>query len=76
VAAVLLTTILVTRSAPAAEGLSDGQFDRLCDQLRLKNQRWAGIPWKVNVTEARRAAHAQRKPVFLVVNTGNCAGWV
>jgi hypothetical protein len=47
----------------------------LREQLDLKNQPWTTIPWKISLTEARRLAAADRKPIFLVVNTGNCLGW-
>lgn len=60
--------------APAA-GLAGEEFARLREQLHLKNQPWATIPWKVSLTEARRLAAAGRKPIFLVVNTGNSLGW-
>jgi hypothetical protein len=60
--------------APAA-GLSEAEFARLHKQLSLKNQPWATIPWKVSLTEARQRAAAECKPIFLVVNTGNCLGW-
>lgn len=49
---------------------------RLCDQLALKNQPWAGIRWEVSLTEARARAAKEGKPVFLVVNTGNVLGFV
>jgi len=34
------------------------------------------VAWKVSVTEARRVAAETKKPIFLVVNTGNCLGFV
>lgn len=49
---------------------------RLCDQLALKNQPWAGIRWEVSLTEARARAVKEGKPVFLAVNTGNVLGFV
>jgi hypothetical protein len=60
--------------APAAS-ISEAEFARLSKQLRLKSQPWATIPWKVSLTAARRLAAAERKPIFLVVNTGNSLGW-
>jgi hypothetical protein len=77
VAAVLLAATppcLRSEETPAAS-LSKTEFVRLSERLRLKNQPWARIPWKVSVTEARRLAFQERKPIFLVVNTGNCLGW-
>jgi hypothetical protein len=63
--------------ASAAEGdrLSDTEFAALQKALHVKNQPWATIPWKVSVTQARQIAARERKPIFLVVNTGNCLGW-
>ena len=59
-----------------AAGLSALEFERLLRELDVKRQPWAGIPWKISVTEARQAAAEAGKPVFLVVNTGNCLGFV
>ena len=52
------------------------RYEQIRGQLRLKNQPWAKVNWRTNVTEARRAAAEARKPIFLVVNTGNCLGFV
>jgi hypothetical protein len=60
--------------APAAI-LSEAEFVRLREELDLKNQPWSTIPWKVSLTEARQWAASRHKPIFLVVNTGNCLGW-
>ena len=42
--------------------------------LDIKNQPWATIPWKYSITEARQLAAKTRKPIFIVVNTGNALG--
>ncbi len=55
---------------------SRAEFDRLHKELDLKNQPWATISWKVTLTEARESAAKHGKPIFLVVNTGNCLGFV
>lgn len=55
--------------------LSGEEFNRLFEQLHVKNQPWAGIPWQTNVTEARRLAAREHKSIFMVVNTGNCLGY-
>jgi hypothetical protein len=57
-------------------GISRNEFDALLKELNLKSQPWASVPWKVSVTEARQEAAKQKKPIFLVVNTGNCLGFV
>jgi hypothetical protein len=70
----------LARPPAAGEGqqaeLSPAEFGRLLHQLDPGNQPWTTIPWKVSVTEARRLAARERKPIFLVVNTGNCLGFV
>jgi hypothetical protein len=57
-------------------GLSRAEFDRLQKVLSLKNQPWATIPWKNTLPEARAQAAKEKKPIFMVVNTGNCLGFV
>ena len=59
---------------PNAE-LSKAEFTQVLRQLHVKNQPWAKIGWKVSLTEARQIAAKEKKPIFLVVNTGNCLGW-
>jgi hypothetical protein len=59
-----------------APAIGADEFNRLCTELHVKNQPWATIPWKVSVTEARIAAAKAKKPIFLVINTGNCLGIV
>lgn len=63
-------------AAPAIEPIGDSEFRMLADELDLRRAPWASIPWRTSLTEARQAAASERKPVFLVVNTGNCLGFV
>ena len=60
---------------PAA-GLTEAEFKKLKAVLDLKNQPWTTIPWKYSLTEARKLAAKTRKPIFMVVNTGNVMGCV
>lgn len=57
-------------------GLPRVEFDRLQKLMNLKNQPWAAIPWKNTLPEARAQAAKEMKPIFMVVNTGNCLGFV
>jgi hypothetical protein len=72
--------ILCSSSASADSGsfqeLTPPEFEKLRHELDPRNQPWAAIPWTVSVTEARKLAARDRKPIFLVVNTGNCLGFV
>jgi len=56
--------------------LSQAEFKELKAKLDVKNQPWASIPWKYSLTEARQLAAATKKPIFIVVNTGNVLGCV
>jgi hypothetical protein len=56
--------------------LSLAEFKELKAKLDVKNQPWASIPWKYSLTEARRLAAATKKPIFMVINTGNVLGCV
>lgn len=68
---------LSVRHAPAEEpaGLSVADFDRHFKQLHVKQQRWAGISWQTSLTEARKRAARENKPIFFNVNTGNALGF-
>jgi hypothetical protein len=57
-------------------GLTEAEFKELKPVLDLKNQPWTNIPWKYSLTEARRLAAKTKKPIFMVVNTGNVMGCV
>ncbi|MEX0718777.1 MAG: hypothetical protein WD066_19440 [Planctomycetaceae bacterium] len=59
----------------ALPGLSDEEFARLHQELEMKGGMWE-LDWKISVTEARKQAAKERKPIFMVVNTGNCLGYV
>jgi hypothetical protein len=63
-----------THAKPATLGLAE--FQKLKPLLDVKNQPWATIPWKYSITEARKLAAKTRKPIFMVINTGNCLGCV
>jgi hypothetical protein len=47
----------------------------LCQQLHVKRQPWASIPWQTSLTAARQKAARERKPIFFNVNTGNALGF-
>ena len=50
------------------------EFQELKSILDIKKQPWATSPWKYSITEARKLAAASKKPIFMVVNTGNALG--
>jgi hypothetical protein len=58
----------------ASAGLGLAEYQELKPILDVKNQPWATIPWKYSITEARKQAAASKKPIFMVVNTGNALG--
>jgi hypothetical protein len=68
--------LVASRSAAAekAVGISLAEFKDLKPVLDIKRQPWTTIPWKYSITEARKLAVASGKPIFMVVNTGNCLG--
>jgi hypothetical protein len=71
----LCVTGVAGQDRPAG-GFDRAEFDRLKPALDVKNQPWTTIPWKYSITEARRQAAATKKPIFMVVNTGNALGCV
>jgi hypothetical protein len=81
-AALGLGTVLMAGLTPSRSTAADkpavelglAEFQKLKPILDIKNQPWTTIPWKYSITEARKLAAATRKPIFMVVNTGNCLG--
>ena len=55
-------------------GFGEAEFKELKAKLDIHNQPWATIPWKYSLTEARKLAAATKKPIFMVVGTGNPLG--
>jgi len=55
--------------------LSEAEFQRLAPKLQLRGGMW-DLPWQVSITEARRVALREQKLIFMIVNTGNCIGFV
>jgi CBS domain-containing protein len=62
-----------TKDKPTA-GFTLAQFKALKPVLDIKTQPWTTIPWKYSITEARKLAAATKKPIFMVINTGNALG--
>ena len=75
--ATIIALGLAITSATAGEpaAISPAEFKQLAKELAVKTQRWASIPWKSSVTEARQVAAREKKPIFFNVNTGNCLGF-
>ncbi len=56
-------------------GLSIDEYRKLQPDLRLKSRGWASLPWRANLTDARLASLREKKPVFMMVDTGNPIGF-
>ena len=56
-------------------GLSDEEFRKLQPDLRLKSKGWASLPWRATLTDARESAIREKKPIFMMVDTGNPIGF-
>ena len=65
-----------SEAADKSAGLTVAEFQELKPILDVKNQPWTTIPWKYSITEARKLAAATKKPIFMVINTGNSLGCV
>jgi len=57
------------------DGLTNAEFEKLRKDLQLKSKPWATIPWQASVTEARELAARTKKPIFMMVDTGNPIGF-
>jgi hypothetical protein len=74
--AAFFTALMAGRAAAEEKkaGFTLTEFNELKPVLDLKNQPWTTIPWKYSITEARKLAAQAHKPIFMVINTGNCLG--
>jgi hypothetical protein len=67
----------VSGAKPEASGNGfTAEESKLCAELALTARPWATARWEVSLTDARRRAEREGKPIFLVVNTGNVLGFV
>jgi len=57
------------------DGLSKGEFETLRKELQIRSKPWATIPWQASVAEARELAVRSKKPIFMMVDTGNPIGF-
>lgn len=51
--------------------LTPAEFQRLHKQLQIKDQPWAAISWQPSITEARRLAAKENKPILLFTGNGH-----
>jgi hypothetical protein len=73
----VVVVALIAGSAAAAEPtIKPDQFDRLRAVIKPQTgeDRWAGIPWKTDLWEARKQAAAQGKPILLWEMDGHPLG--
>ena len=56
-------------------GLTDEEFRKIQPEMRLKSKGWASLPWRATLTDAREAAIREKKPIFMMVDTGNPIGF-
>ena len=52
-------------------GISLTEFQKLHKQLQIKGQPWAAIPWQLSITEARKLAAKENKPILLSKGNGH-----
>jgi hypothetical protein len=76
IASALLSFQITGARPEASAGVFSAEESKLCAELTLTARPWATARWEVSLTEARRRAEREGKPVFLVVNTGNVLGFV
>jgi len=66
----LLALLLVLPST-----LSEEEFKKIQPEMRLKSKGWASLPWRATLTDARESALREKKPIFMMVDTGNPIGF-
>ncbi len=71
-----LTWLATAPGAPAGEPIRPDQFGKLRTLIKPDpgEDRWARIPWVTDLTQARRLAAAQGKPILLWEMDGHPLG--
>ena len=67
--------MLVAALLLAPAGITEQEYQTLRGGLRLKSRGWASLPWRATLTDAREAALREKKPIFMMVDTGNPIGF-
>jgi hypothetical protein len=74
---IALCATLVANLATAAPGLDESEFKKLHAQLAPpSDEAWRGLPWQDSVLQAAALAATQKKPVYMLVRSGNPLGCV
>lgn len=73
---------IVLAGAGAAYAQSEGaeftwsQFQALHDQLAPPEQAWRALPWHTSLLQAQALAAREKKPVYMLVRSGQPLGCV
>ncbi len=59
------------KTEPGHAKLTTGEFEKLHKQLQIKDQPWAAISWQPSITEARKLAAKENKPILLFTGNGH-----
>jgi hypothetical protein len=72
----LIFLLAAAHLAPAAEPIAPGQFNGLHALIKPKSSesKWAQIPWRTSLWEARQRAAAEGKPILLWEMDGHPLG--
>jgi hypothetical protein len=74
-AGVLFSVVL--GCADAAPALDEAEFARLYAELQPPaDEAWRSLPWQDSVLGARNLAAREKKPVYMLVRSGNPLGCV
>ena len=61
----------------AAGAIDEAEFVKLHDQLKPPaGEAWRELPWQGSVTGARALAAKEKKPIYMLVRSGNPLGCV
>jgi hypothetical protein len=69
-----MRVLLVLALLSTGNGLSVDEFEKLRRECGMRSAPWATIPWEASLTRARSRALRERKPVFMMVDTGSPIG--
>jgi hypothetical protein len=75
--AIALCATIIASPAAAVPRLDESGFKKLHAQLAPPpDEAWQGLPWQDSVLQAAALAATQKKPVYMLVRSGNPLGCV
>jgi hypothetical protein len=66
----------ITPARADDKALNAAAFDRLYKEMTSAREAWQTLPWQLSLTEARKQAAKENKPIYMLCRSGHPLGCV